>query len=155
MQWVTTAYILAATIMMPIYGKLGDLFGRKYLLVIALSVFIVGSAVCGFATSMELLVLDAPWRGSAAAGSSSCRRPPSPTSSRRASEASTWASSAPCSRWPTVVGPLLGGWFVQVTGWRWLFAFNVPLALLAIAAVMFFLTKPVRRENRPPSTWAA
>ena len=45
---------------------------------------------------------------------------------------------------------LLGGWFVQVTGWRWLFAFNVPLALLAIAAVMFFLAKPVRRENRPP-----
>ncbi len=56
----------------------------------------------------------------------------------------------------TVVGPLLGGWFVQVTGWRWLFAFNVPLALLAIAAVMFF-----RNRNRcaartvRPSTWAA
>ena len=50
----------------------------------------------------------------------------------------------------TVVGPLLGGWFVQVTGWRWLFAFNIPLALLAIAAVAFFLTKPVRRDDRPP-----
>ena len=56
MQWVTTAYILASTIMMPIYGKLGDLFGRKYLFIVALSVFIVGSATCGLAPSMDGLI---------------------------------------------------------------------------------------------------
>src|SRR5699024_6023991 len=50
----------------------------------------------------------------------------------------------------TVVGPLLGGWFVQVTGWRWLFAFNIPLALAAIAAVAVFLEKPAPRADRPP-----
>ena len=56
MQWVTTAYILAVTITMPIYGKLGDLFGRKYLLVVALAVFVVGSSVCGVASSMGMLI---------------------------------------------------------------------------------------------------
>ena len=143
MQWVTT-------IMMPIYGKLGDLFGRKYLLVIALSVFIVGSAVCGFATSMELLVLGRAVEGLGGGGLIILSQatiadviPPRQRGKYMGVIGSVFALA-------TVVGPLLGGWFVQVTGWRWLFAFNVPLALLAIAAVMFFLTKPVRRENRPP-----
>ncbi len=150
MQWVTTAYILAATVMMPIYGKLGDLFGRKYLLVIALSVFIVGSAVCGFATSMELLILGRAVEGLGGGGLIILSQatiadviPPRQRGKYMGVIGSVFALA-------TVVGPLLGGWFVPVTGWRWLFAFNVPLALLAIAAVMFFLTKPVRRENRPP-----
>ena len=50
----------------------------------------------------------------------------------------------------TVVGPLLGGWFVEVTGWRWLFAFEIPLALLAIAAAAAFLVKPQRSARRVP-----
>ena len=102
MQWVTTAYILASTIMMPIYGKLGDLFGRKYLFIVALSVFIVGSATCGLAPSMDGLIAGRAVEGLGAAASSSWRRPPSPTSSRPGSAASTWASwdrCSPCPPW--------------------------------------------------------
>ena len=150
MQWVTTAYILASTIMMPIYGKLGDLFGRKYLFIIALSIFIVGSATCGLAPSMDGLIAGRAVEGLGGGGLIILAQatiadiiPPRQRGKYMGLMGSVFAVS-------TVVGPLLGGWFVQVTGWRWLFAFNIPLALLAIAAVAFFLTKPVRRDDRPP-----
>ena len=150
MQWVTTAYILASTVMMPIYGKLGDLFGRKYLFIIALSIFIVGSATCGLAPSMDGLIAGRAVEGLGGGGLIILAQatiadiiPPRQRGKYMGLMGSVFAVS-------TVVGPLLGGWFVQVTGWRWLFAFNIPLALLAIAAVAFFLTKPVRRDDRPP-----
>ncbi|MFR3090549.1 MAG: MDR family MFS transporter [Eggerthella lenta] len=150
MQWVTTAYILASTVMMPIYGKLGDLFGRKYLFIIALSIFIVGSATCGLAPSMDGLIAGRAVEGLGGGGLIVLAQatiadiiPPRQRGKYMGLMGSVFAVS-------TVVGPLLGGWFVQVTGWRWLFAFNIPLALLAIAAVAFFLTKPVRRDDRPP-----
>ena len=149
MQWVTTAYILAVTITMPIYGKLGDLFGRKYLLVAALAVFVVGSSVCGFAGSMGMLIAGRAVEGMGGGGLIILSQatiadviPPRERGKYMGVIGSVFALA-------TVVGPLLGGWFVQVTGWRWLFAFNVPLALAAIAAVMAFLAKPVRRAGRP------
>ena len=150
MQWVTTAYILASTVMMPIYGKLGDLFGRKYLFIIALSIFIVGSATCGLAPSMDGLIAGRAVEGLGGGGLIILAQatiadiiPPRQRGKYMGLMGSVFAVS-------TVVGPLLGGWFVQVTGWRWLFAFNIPLALLAIAAVAFFLTNPERRDDRPP-----
>lgn len=150
MQWVTTAYILASTIMMPIYGKLGDLFGRKYLFIVALSVFIVGSATCGLAPSMDGLIAGRAVEGLGGGGLIILAQatiadiiPPRQRGKYMGVMGSVFAVS-------TVVGPLLGGWFVQVTGWRWLFAFNIPLALLAIGAVAFFLTNPERRDDRPP-----
>lgn len=150
MQWVTTAYILAMTIMMPIYGKLGDLFGRKYLLIAALTVFIVGSSVCGLANSMGMLIAGRAVEGLGGGGLVILSQatiadviPPRQRGKYMGVIGSVFALA-------TVIGPLLGGWFVQVTGWRWLFAFNIPLALLAIVAVMVFLAKPHRREERPP-----
>lgn len=150
MQWVTTAYILASTIMMPIYGKLGDLFGRKYLFIVALSIFIVGSATCGLAPSMDGLIAGRAVEGLGGGGLIILAQatiadiiPPRQRGKYMGVMGSVFAVS-------TVVGPLLGGWFVQVTGWRWLFAFNIPLALLAIGAVAFFLTNPERRQDRPP-----
>ena len=150
MQWVTTAYILASTIMMPVYGKLGDLFGRKHLFIVALSVFIVGSATCGLAPSMDGLIAGRAVEGLGGGGLIILSQatiadiiPPRQRGKYMGILGSVFAVS-------TVVGPLLGGWFVQVTGWRWLFAFNIPLALLAIAAVAFFLRRPARRADRPP-----
>ena len=149
MQWVTTAYILASTIMMPVYGKLGDLFGRKHLFIVALSVFIVGSATCGLAPSMDGLIAGRAVEGLGGGGLIILSQatiadiiPPRQRGKYMGVLGSVFAVS-------TVVGPLLGGWFVQVTGWRWLFAFNIPLALLAIAAVAFFSRRPARRAKHP------
>ena len=130
--------------------QLGDLFGRKYLFIVALSVFIVGSATCGLTPSMDGLIAGRAVEGLGGGGLIILAQatiadiiPPRQRGKYMGLMGSVFAVS-------TVVGPLLGGWFVQVTGWRWLFAFNIPLALLAIAAVAFFLTKPVRRDDRPP-----
>ena len=150
MQWVTTAYILASTVMMPVYGKLGDLFGRKRLFIVALSVFVAGSATCGLAPSMDGLIAGRAVEGLGGGGLIILARatiadiiPPRQRGKYMGVMGSVFAVS-------TVVGPLLGGWFVQVTGWRWLFAFNIPLALAAIAAVAVFLEKPAPRADRPP-----
>ena len=150
MQWVATAYILAATVMMPVYGKLGDLFGRKHLLVVALAVFMAGSIACGLAMNMPMLIMGRAIEGLGGGGLIILSQatiadviPPRQRGKYLGVIGSVFALA-------TVVGPLLGGWFVQVTGWRWLFAFNVPLALLAICAVLFFLASPAHRAQHPP-----
>ncbi len=150
MQWVTTAYVLASTIMMPIYGKLGDLWGRKYLFIAALAVFVCGSTVCALAPSMDGLVAGRAVAGLGGGGLIILAQaiiadviPPRQRGKYMGIMGAVYAVS-------TVVGPLLGGWFVEVTGWRWLFAFEIPLALLAIAAAAAFLVKPQRSARRVP-----
>ena len=150
MQWVTTAYVLASTIMMPIYGKLGDLWGRKYLFMAALAIFVCGSTVCALAPSMDGLVAGRAVAGLGGGGLIILAQaiiadviPPRQRGKYMGIMGAVFAVS-------TVVGPLLGGWFVQVTGWRWLFAFEIPLALLAIAAAAVFLAKPRRSDHKSP-----
>lgn len=150
MQWVTTAYVLASTIMMPIYGKLGDLWGRKYLFIAALAIFVCGSTVCALASSMDGLVAGRAVAGLGGGGLIILAQaiiadviPPRQRGKYMGIMGAVYAVS-------TVIGPLLGGWFVEVTGWRWLFAFEIPLALLAIAAAAAFLVKPQRSARRVP-----
>lgn len=150
MQWVETAYIMAVTITMPVYGKIGDLYGRKYLFIIALSIFIVGSSTCGLATSMDGLIAGRAVEGLGGGGLIILAQatiadiiPPRQRGKYMGVMGSVFAVS-------TVVGPILGGWFVQVTGWRWLFAFNIPLAVPAIVVIAVFLAKPAPRAQRPP-----
>jgi MFS family permease len=95
-SWIGSAYLLAVSAVMPVYGKLGDLFGRKYVMMAAILIFTVGSAVCGLAVSMNTLIAARCCRVSAAAASwcRSSRSPP--ICSSRASAPSTRAMSASC-----------------------------------------------------------
>lgn len=79
MQWVSTAYILSSTLVMPIYGKLGDLIGRKRLLMTALALYAAGKVVCGLSVNMGMLISGRLISGLGAAASSSCPRRRSPT----------------------------------------------------------------------------
>lgn len=150
MQWVTTAYVLASTIMMPIYGKLGDLWGRKYLFIGALCIFVCGSTICALAPSMDGLVAGRAVAGLGGGGLIILAQaiiadviPPRQRGKYMGIMGAVYAVS-------TVIGPLLGGWFVEVTGWRWLFAFEIPLALIAIGAAALFLAKPQRSAHKAP-----
>lgn len=149
MLWVTTAYILASTIMMPIYGKLGDLIGRKYLFVGALGVFILGSIVCGIESSMGGLIAGRAIQGLGGGGlmilSQAIIADIIPVRERgkyMGLMGGVFALSM-------VLGPLLGGWFTEGPGWRWVFWLNIPLALLAIVAALAFLPAPKKIEKRP------
>nr|WP_281168186.1 MFS transporter [Propionicicella superfundia] len=134
MAWVTTAYILAITIAMPIYGKLGDLIGRRKLLLFALGVFILGSLMCGFSRNIWELVA---FRGLQGVGAGGLMIPTQaviadlvPVRQRAKYLGALGAVFGLAS----VSGPLVGGWITDHISWNWAFWVNVPLGLLALGA---------------------
>ena len=150
MQWVSTAYILSSTLVMPIYGKLGDLIGRKRLLMAALTLYAAGKVVCGLAVNMEMLISGRLISGLGGGGliilsqaTLSDVVPPRKLGTYMGVIGAVFAVS-------NVLGPLLGGWFVQVTGWRWIFWFTVPVALLAVVVLGLTLPRDARALGQKP-----
>lgn len=145
MLWVITAYILASTIMMPIYGKLGDLMGRKPLLIGAIGLFMVGSVVGALAGGMSTLIVARAIQGLGGGGlmilSQATIADVVPARERGKYMGVMGAVFAVSS----VAGPLLGGWLTEGPGWRWAFWMNVPLGLLAGAGAVFLLKLPRTR----------
>src|SRR5690606_10192645 len=145
MLWVITAYILASTIMMPIYGKVGDLIGRKPLLLAAIGLFMVGSVVGALAGGMTALIVARAIQGLGGGGlivlSQATIADVVPARERGKYMGVMGAVFAVSS----VAGPLLGGWFTEGPGWRWALWINVPLGLLAAAGAVFLLKLPRRR----------
>jgi EmrB/QacA subfamily drug resistance transporter len=139
--WVTTSYLITSTIATPIYGKLGDIYGRKKLFMFAISVFIVGSALCSFATSMYMLAAFRAIQGIGAGGLFTLVLAiigdiVSPRERARYTGyfMATFGTSS-------VLGPVIGGFFAShavilgVTGWRWVFLVNVPIGIAALFVV--------------------
>lgn len=153
MQWVSTAYILSSTLVMPIYGKLGDLIGRKRLLMAVLTLYAAGKVVCGLAVNMEMLISGRLISGLGGGGliilsqaTLSDVVPPRKLGTYMGVIGAVFAVS-------NVLGPLLGGWFVQVTGWRWIFWFTVPVALLAVVVLGLTLPRDARALGKHPIAW--
>ncbi len=149
MLWVTTAYILASTIMMPVYGKLGDLVGRKSLFITAIGLFMVGSVVGGLAGSMGLLITGRAIQGLGGGGLMILAQaiiadvvPARQRGRYMGIMGGVFALSS-------VAGPLLGGFFTEGIGWRWAFWMNLPLGVLAIASAVLFLHLPATGTTRP------
>lgn len=150
MLWVMTAYILASTIMMPIYGKLGDLIGRKGLLLFAITAFMIGSVLGGIASDMNMLIVARVVQGIGGGGlmilSQAIIADVVPARERGKYMGVMGAVFAVSS----VAGPLLGGWFTEGIGWRWTFWINIPLGLLALAASVAFLHLPKHDSSTKP-----
>lgn len=142
MLWVTTAYILAATVSMPLYGKLSDLIGRKQLLLFSISIFIVGSVVGGLAPDMLWLIIARGIQGIGGGGlmilSQAVIADVVPIKQRPKYMGFIGATFALAS----VLGPLLGGYFTEGPGWRWAFWINIPLGVVALLVSIFFLKTP-------------
>jgi EmrB/QacA subfamily drug resistance transporter len=150
MLWVTTAYILASTIMLPVYGKLGDLSGRKRLFIGAIAVFIGGSVIGGLAPDMAWLIGGRAVQGLGGGGLMILAQaiiadvvPARERGRYMGVMGGVFALSS-------VAGPLLGGFFTEGIGWRWAFWMNVPLGVLAIASATFFLRLPKHPRNKAP-----
>lgn len=144
MTWVVTSYLLASTITMTIYGRLSDQFGRKPLLLIAISLFMGGSVIGALASNIWWLVGARVMQGLGGGGlmilSQACIADVVPARERGKYVGFMGAVFAVSS----VAGPLLGGWITEGPGWRWAFWMNLPLGVLALAAVIAFLHLPKR-----------
>jgi EmrB/QacA subfamily drug resistance transporter len=161
--WVTTAYLITATVSTPIYGKLGDLYGRKKLFMFSISLFVVGSVLCTFATTMYQLAGFRAVQGLGAGGLFTLVLAivgdiVSPR--ERARYTGYFMAMFGTS---SVLGPLVGGFFagqdsiLGVAGWRWVFLVNVPvgIAALFVVARTLDLRPPARPERIRVDWWGA
>lgn len=132
MSWVISAFLVTMTIAMPIFGKVGDLLGRKWLYIFGISVFVIGSVVGGFANSMGWLVVGRAIQGFGGGGmmvtSQAIVAEVIPARQRGKFMGLMGAAFGVSS----VLGPVLGGWFTDGPGWRWALWMNIPLGLVAI-----------------------
>ena len=144
MMWVITGYMLASTVMMPIYGRAGDLYGRKSMLLVAIALFTAGSIVGGLAPTMTWLIAARVLQGLGGGGlmilSQASVADFVPARERGRYMGVMGAVFAVSS----VAGPLLGGWLTEGPGWRWVFWLNLPLAVLAVVAILTLMPTPHR-----------
>src|SRR5215217_417285 len=148
-SWVFTAYMLASTVTVPLYGKLGDLYGRRPLFLVAISIFLVGSGLCGLAQGMTQLVVFRFVQGLGAGALIPLAMatvgvivPPRDRGRYQGLIGATFAAAS-------IAGPALGGFIVDNTSWRWIFYINLPVGGLALLVIS--LTMPRRRERREHS----
>ncbi|MDO4927575.1 MAG: MDR family MFS transporter [Corynebacterium sp.] len=132
MTWVITAYMVGETITLPIYGKLGDMIGRKNLFLGAMLIFLAGSIIGGLSSTMAVLVVGRAIQGIGAGGMMILSQaiiadevPPRDRGRYMGYMGGVFGLSS-------VLGPVLGGWFAEDIGWRWAFWMNIPLGILAL-----------------------
>jgi len=135
LSWIVTAYLLATTVVVPLYGKLGDIYGRRIVLQAAVIIFLAGSALCGMAQNLPQLIGARIIQGLGGGGLIVTAIavvgdivPPRERGRYQGFFGGVFGLS-------TVVGPLLGGFIVDNLSWRWIFYINVPLGLLALLVI--------------------
>jgi EmrB/QacA subfamily drug resistance transporter len=147
LSWIVTAYLLSSTVVVPLYGKLGDLYGRRIVLQAAVCVFLAGSLLCGVAQNLPELIAFRFLQGLGGGGLIVTSIavvgdivPPRERGRYQGFFGGVFGLS-------TVLGPLLGGFIVDQFSWRWIFLINLPLGLLALVVISRTFHSPVRRGS--------
>jgi EmrB/QacA subfamily drug resistance transporter len=147
LSWVVTAYLLTSTVAGPLYGKFGDLYGRKVVLQVAIAVFLVGSALCGIAQNMVQLIIFRALEGVGGGGLIVITIavigdliPPRERGRYQGFFGAVFGTA-------TIVGPLVGGFLVDHLSWRWIFYINLPTGILAMAVIAAVLPSQSTRRR--------
>ncbi len=132
LSWVVTAYILSSTIAAPLYGKMGDLYGRRNMVFISVGLFLAGSVMCGAAGSMTWLIVSRAIQGLGGGGLFVLALSviadviaPQDRGKVQGVFAAVFSTSS-------IIGPLIGGWFVENLSWHWIFFINLPIGAFAV-----------------------
>ncbi|MBV9584242.1 MAG: MFS transporter, partial [Alphaproteobacteria bacterium] len=147
LSWIVTAYLLATTVVTPLYGKLGDLFGRKIVLQSAILLFLLGSALCGFSRSMGELIGFRALQGLGGGGLIVTTMAVVGDILSPRERGRYQGIFGGVFGFSTVIGPLIGGFFVEHLTWRWIFYVNLPLGLLAIAVIGWTFSASTSRRR--------
>jgi EmrB/QacA subfamily drug resistance transporter len=146
-SWVFTAYMLGSTVTVPLYGKLGDAHGRKPLFIVAITIFLAGSALCGLAQNMVELVVFRAIQGVGAGGLFPLTLamvgmivPPRDRGRYQGLIGSVFAAAS-------IIGPLVGGFIVDNTSWRWIFFVNLPVGVVALAVILVTMPRRASRQD--------
>jgi drug resistance transporter, EmrB/QacA subfamily len=156
LSWVFAIYLLTSTVTTPIYGKLADLFGRKSIFIFGVMLFVVGSMVSGMAQTMYQLIL---FRGFQGLGAGAVMPltftiiadlyPGEERAKMQGVFSSVWGVAG-------LLGPLVGGLFVDNISWRWIFYINVPIGIIAILLVISFLHETtIEKTGKSIDYWGA
>ncbi|MBO0962638.1 MFS transporter [Neobacillus sp. MM2021_6] len=154
-SWVFSAYLLMNAVTVLIYGKLSDLFGRKPILTVGIILFLIGSILCGFSTSMKTLIIFRCIQGFGAGAVTPIATTIAGdiyTAEERAKIqgylSSVWGISA-------ITGPAIGGLLVQYVSWHYVFWINIPLGILSLVGLWLFLHENIEKKKHKIDYWGA
>lgn len=154
-SWVFAIYTLTTSVTTPIYGKLADLFGRKIIFIIGVILFVLGSVLSGLAQSMEQLIWFRAFQGIGAGAVMPVTFtiigdifPGEQRAKMQGLFSGVWGIAG-------LMGPLVGGMFVDHFSWRWIFYINVPVGAISLILVILFLHETVERQSKKIDYWGA